>query len=417
MRQIAEIIPVEPDKVMLDWGMSFSCDIRRPFVVRQRGVLYCVRAERSVFMKDLLLLDKDVLKTVISAVQEFSLYLTIALAAVLLVTLVVVYLKNKDAFELCKKFVVGVAVGYSVTLISVLLCLQIARLSVKGEIDGAFWLFVGFFVVLLVLLLLESPIKKRFTTVRKYYDAAAFSVVAIYAVILVITVRGADGYGNYLPQESILYYVLSAVLIAAVIALAFIFDRKTEVNETKNLAYAGVCIALSFALSYVKLFSMPMGGSVTFASMLPLMFYAYMFGAKRGVFAGLIYGVLQFIQSPQPYQWMQILLDYPVAFAALGLAGIASEFKFLKGNTIVEVIVGMTIAALFRYFAHVTSGYFVFYTWSTMDNPLLYSVLYNSFIFVDLAIDVVAAALILSSKSMRNAVTRVNGLKKTEQER
>ena len=50
---------------------------------------------------------------------------------------------------------------------------------------------------------------------------------------------------------------------------------------------------MSFALSYLRIVKMPQGGSITIASLLPLMLYSFMFGTKKGVFAGLIYGVLQ----------------------------------------------------------------------------------------------------------------------------
>ena len=365
-------------------------------------------------MKGLLSLDKDTLKTVITAVQEFSLYLTIAIAVALIATLLIVYFAKKESFELCKKFAVGVVVGYSVTLIAVLLCLQIARMKVKGEMDASFYLFVGFFVALLLVMLAGALVKKYAPKVYSYFSFIALAIVVIYAVILILNIVNAGTYENYEPQKSALYYVFSALLIAAIIVLAFVFDRENgTATETKSMAYAGVCIALSFALSYVKFFSLPMGGSVTLASMLPIMLYAYIFGARKGIFAGLIYGVLQFIQSPQPYQWMQILLDYPVAFSALGLAGIAKNFKFLKGNMIAEVMVGMVVAVLFRYAAHVVSGYFLWSTMATdsslaMNAPLLYSLAYNSFTLVDLAIDIVAAALIFSAKSMRNAVAKVN---------
>ena len=73
----------------------------------------------------------------------------------------------------------------------------------------------------------------------------------------------------------------------------------TTQNKTKSLVYGALCIALSFALSYVKLFSMPMGGSVTLCSMLPLMFYSYRFGLSKGLLAGLAYGLLQLIQKPE----------------------------------------------------------------------------------------------------------------------
>ena len=363
-------------------------------------------------MKELLSLDKDTLKTVINALKEFSLYLTIAIFAVMLIAFIVIYFKNKAALPTFKKFAVGVTVAYSVTLVAIILYLQIARMKVKGELDSSVFLFVGFFAVLLVTMLVGVILNKYAPKAYKYFGYIAFAIIALYAVILVVSIRSAGSYENYAPQHSTLYYVLSAVLIAAIIALAFIFDSHDgTASETKNLAYAGVCIALSFALSYVKFVQMPMGGSVTLASMLPLMFYAYMFGAKKGVFAGVIYGVLQFIQSPSVYQWMQILLDFPIAFSALGLAGIAKKFKFLKGNMIAEIIVGTTIACLFRYAAHVISGYFVFYEWSTMDNALLYSLAYNSTVLVDLAINVVVAVLILSSKSLRNLVASVNPAK------
>ena len=97
---------------------------------------------------------------------------------------------------------------------------------------------------------------------------------------------------------------------------------------------------------------------------------------------------------------MQVLLDYPIAFSALGLAGIAKKFKFLKGNMLAEIIVGMIIACLLRYLSHVISGYFVFNIYAGSKNPLLYSLTANSVVLVDLAIDVAIAALLFSTKQM-----------------
>ena len=138
------------------------------------------------------------------------------------------------------------------------------------------------------------------------------------------------------------------------------------------------------------------------------MLYAYVFGARKGLFAGVIYGVLQFIQNPSVYEPMQVLLDYPIAFSALGLAGIAKNFKFFKGNMLAEFISGMTIACLFRYFAHVISGYFVFYVYAGDMNPLAYSFLANCYVMFDLIVDIIAGVLLLSSKSMRKYVRSIN---------
>ena len=106
---------------------------------------------------------------------------------------------------------------------------------------------------------------------------------------------------------------------------------------------------------------------------------------------------------------MQVLIDYPIAFSALGLAGIAKNFRFLKGNMIAEFVVGMTIACLFRYFAHVLSGYFVFYVYAPEGmNFLAYSLLANCYVMFDLAIDIAAGVLLFSSKSMRKYVSSIN---------
>ncbi|MDO4573302.1 MAG: energy-coupled thiamine transporter ThiT [Clostridia bacterium] len=93
-------------------------------------------------------------------------------------------------------------------------------------------------------------------------------------------------------------------------------------TNTRPLVFGALCIALSFALSFIRLFSMPMGGSVTLCSMLPLMLYAYRYGLRRGLVAGLAYGLLQLVQKPELVHWAQLLLDYPLAFAALGLAAL-----------------------------------------------------------------------------------------------
>lgn len=359
----------------------------------------------------LLTIDEDTLDLVIESLKAFSLWLALGIAVALAVAFSVVFFKKKDAMPTLKKFAVGVVVGFSVTLVAVFLFIQLSRLQVKGKIDASFWLFIGFFITLLLLVLAGALLKKFAPKAYTYFVYIAFAVVIVYAVILCMNIINAKAYKNYeiYKNSGVLYYVLSFALVAIIVALAFIFGKdEGTANTAKNLAYAGVCIALSFALSYVKFFSLPMGGSVTLASMLPLMLYAYMFGARKGVFAGLIYGVLQFIQNPSVYQWMQILLDFPIAFSALGLAGIAKKFKFLKGNMIAEIMVGMVIAVLFRYAAHVISGYFVFWTWSTMDSPLAYSFAYNSFTLVDLAIDIVAAALLLASKSVRDLIANVN---------
>ena len=68
-----------------------------------------------------------------------------------------------------------------------------------------------------------------------------------------------------------------------------------ERRSTKNLVMAGLCIALSQVLSYVKVFEMPQGGSITAGSMVPIILFSLVYGFKDGFLAAIVYGLLQFV--------------------------------------------------------------------------------------------------------------------------
>ena len=112
--------------------------------------------------------------------------------------------------------------------------------------------------------------------------------------------------------------ITMVVLVAIMIGMSV--SRKTW--TAKSMAYAALSIALSFVLSYIKMFEMPQGGSVTLASMLPLMLFAAAYGVGPGLLAGAAYGLLQYLQGGWFVHPIQFLLDYPLAFALIGLAGL-----------------------------------------------------------------------------------------------
>lgn len=116
------------------------------------------------------------------------------------------------------------------------------------------------------------------------------------------------------------WITLFTLIILAAIIIAMSVSRKTW--NAKSLAYAALSIALSFVLSYIKLFRMPQGGSVTLASMLPLMLFSAAYGVGPGLLAGAGYGLLQYVQGGYFAHPIQFLLDYPLAFALIGLAGL-----------------------------------------------------------------------------------------------
>lgn len=350
----------------------------------------------------------EALKRVIESVQGFALWLVIALAVVLIAAALIVKFRFPGKMRGFALTATGIVVGCAVGLISVILYMQISRMALQGEINLYFWLIVGLFAYLFAAVLANLFVH---LFAKKAFKPVLWGTLALFAAYVVVILCLFPTQEGYEPKNNALYIVLTVVLVAAVLVLAVLFDRKKgSASDTKQLAYAGVCIATAFALSYVKFFSLPMGGSVTLVSMLPIMLYAYMFGAKRGVLVGVIYGLLQCIQSPQIYEPVQVLLDYPIAFGALGLAGIFKGMKGLKGNMLLEFVLGMVVACVGRYVSHVLSGYFVFYSWSVFEagKELLYSLAYNAFIFVDLALDVLVGAALLSSGAMRRQIASVN---------
>lgn len=350
----------------------------------------------------------EALKRVIESVQGFALWLVIALAVVLIAAALIVKFRFPGRMRGFALTATGIVVGCAAGLISVILYMQISRMALQGEINLYFWLIVGLFAYLFAAVLANLFVH---LFAKKAFKPVLWGTLALFAAYVVVILCLFPTQEGYEPKNNALYIVLTVVLVAAVLVLAVLFDRKKgSASDTKQLAYAGVCIATAFALSYVKFFSLPMGGSVTLVSMLPIMLYAYMFGAKRGVLVGVIYGLLQCIQSPQIYEPVQVLLDYPIAFGALGLAGIFKGMKGLKGNMLLEFVLGMVVACVGRYVSHVLSGYFVFYSWSVFEagKELLYSLAYNAFIFVDLALDVLVGAALLSSGAMRRQIASVN---------
>lgn len=173
-----------------------------------------------------------------------------------------------------------------------------------------------------------------------------------------------------------------AFLVIVLLGLGFLAIARQRAKWTpRMLAYAALSIALSFVLSYIRLWKMPQGGSVTPGSMLPLMLFAYAFGAGPGILAGIVYSVLQFIQDSWMLNAWQFLLDYPIAFGMMGLAGF---FRGKAGEASRPraadpgLLWGIAAASLGRFLASALSGVVFFAEYAPEGTPpLLYSIVYN----------------------------------------
>lgn len=173
--------------------------------------------------------------------------------------------------------------------------------------------------------------------------------------------------------------VLVIVLLGAILLLA----GKTRKQWTaKTVAYAALAISLSFVLSLIRLYRMPSGGSVTPASMLPVMLFAAAFGMGPGLLAGAVLGVLQYLQGGWFLNVWQFLLDYVLAYAALGLCGLYKPMKQKPWG----IYAAMIIAVLARLVSATLAGYMFW------DTAFWASVVYNGFYLVpDTAICILLA--------------------------
>lgn len=174
----------------------------------------------------------------------------------------------------------------------------------------------------------------------------------------------------------------------------------------KLIATAAVCLALSFLLSYIRLWPMPTGGSVTAASMLPLMLFAWLYGVGPGLLAGTAYGLLQLIQKPEIVHWAQLLLDYPVAFAMLGLAG---AFRHWKAR-LWALPAGVVLACLGRFACHFATGVLFFAEYAPaadLTAVVLYSAGYNGGY---MGAEAALSALIALLPPVQTAIRRIEAL-------
>ncbi len=174
-------------------------------------------------------------------------------------------------------------------------------------------------------------------------------------------------------------------------------------NKTRALVECAILIAIASVLSMIKLLDLPYGGSITVASMLPMVLIAYRHGVSWGLGSGVAYGVIQQLMGLNTLSWVTtwqsvlavILLDYVVAFAVTGLGGV---FRKAIPNQGASLAAGSVLVCLLRYVCHVISGCTV---WAGLSIPtgaaFLYSVAYNATYMIPETIVTVVAAYYIGS--------------------
>lgn len=364
------------------------------------------------------------------------LYLAVAIVGVAIVTGVLVYVFKKEKFKDFIKYSVGIAAGFAICALTLMTYLKAQCNRIDGTVMDNM-LFIP--IILEISIALAGAVAMLICSL---FNGKAFKIAGISTAVCLL-----GGFVAIMVEMSKYYetvqadfdanlagLIVSAIVFMALIGVIYFLGDRRKLNDTRALVYGAVAIAMSFALSYIKFFEMPQGGSLTLASLLPLMIYCCMFGTRRGTIVCLIYGVLQAVQDPWIIHPMQFLLDYPLAFGMVGISGIFVEkgvFKrkknravtdvktegdneakcsfakrsarfFDKYNKLIGFILGGVIAVIGRFVCHVLSGVFAFSVWADLDKystVLAYSLAYNSFAFIDMIIALAAGSALFLSKA------------------
>lgn len=149
--------------------------------------------------------------------------------------------------------------------------------------------------------------------------------------------------------------------------------------STKMIVEAGIMIALAFVLSRIKVYQAPNGGSVTAGSMIPILLFAMRWGFVPGVVAGITFGTLKLIMGGWVFSPAQAILEYPIAFGMLGLAGMLYKLnERKKGNYLFNTIFSVFLAITARFICHLLAGVIFFAEYAGTQNPWIYSAIYQS---------------------------------------
>ena len=180
------------------------------------------------------------------------------------------------------------------------------------------------------------------------------------------------------------------ILFVAALAFAKKGSEKKKMS-TRQLVFCAMAMALAFVTSYIKIFTLPWGGSVTLCSMLFIVLVANWYGVQTGILVGLAYGILQFIQEPYVLSFFQVCCDYILAFAALVVAGF-----FAKSSH--GLVKGYIAAVIARGAFHALGGYLYWMDYMPSNFPKaltsVYPIVYNySFLLAEAVITLIIISI------------------------
>lgn len=191
--------------------------------------------------------------------------------------------------------------------------------------------------------------------------------------------------------------IIALVILGILMTIFFITDKTRENSNTKALTVSAIAIALAFILNQITLFRMPQGGSVTPFAMLIIVLVGYFFGTRQGILAGVAFGLLDLLVNPYVISPIQLLVDYPLAFGALGLGGLLSKYD--------SVIPAFLLGVSGRFMCSFLSGAIFFGMYAPEGfNGFTWSLVYNG---AYMGTEAVITVLLLCIPAVKHAINRI----------
>lgn len=219
--------------------------------------------------------------------------------------------------------------------------------------------------------------------------------------------------------ETVKWISVAAVIVLLGVIAAISLARKNR-RDTKRIAFAGVCVAMSFTLAVIKFSPIQYGGSITLASFVPIMLYAYVYGVADGLIVGLVHGLLNFIEDPYILTPATFLLDYLLAFASVGVMGFFGKMRREEKGVLPLVLGSISVFSL-RFISHLCSGAIFFLqgavwvdfpAWATA-NAFIYSFIYQC---VYIPADCLIATFTLIALAKTGVIDRLSKMMKGNRE-
>ena len=170
----------------------------------------------------------------------------------------------------------------------------------------------------------------------------------------------------------------------------------------RAMVEGAIMLAAAVILSMIKVYELPYGGSITAASMLPLVLYCVRYGCPRALVMTFAYGILQYlVGNGISIHWASLILDYAVAFGVIGFAGLFKRFRY-------GLVYASVFAGIARFLMHFISGVTL---WKdtmpeTFSNVYYYSMVYNgSYMLPETILLVIISAALYASKPLKKYIT------------